>query len=119
MDTDEEEEEDIAPAHPSTHEGEVRKLKEKLRNLGTQHDSLLEGAKNNARIAQERIEKLEEQVKALLNRTNKINQDAERSRKLYREHIEHMSSLAVTGKDSGEILKPRQPDPYNGDPEKL
>ncbi|SCO92332.1 uncharacterized protein FRV6_16460 [Fusarium oxysporum] len=87
--------------------------------LAPMKGSLLEGAKNNTYIAQERIEKLEEQVKALLNRTDKINQDAERSRMLYREHIKHISSLAVTGKDSGEILKPRQPDLYNGDPKKL
>ena len=119
MDTDEEEEGEITPAHPSTHEGEVKKLRKKLRDLGAQHDNLLESAKKNSRIAQDKIGKLEEQVKLLLDRTNAINEEAEKSRKLYREHIEHMSSLAVTGKDSGEILKPRQPDPYNGDPEKL
>ncbi|KAL9561843.1 hypothetical protein ACKAV7_014105 [Fusarium commune] len=118
MDTDEDEGE-ITPAHPSTHEGEVKKLKKKLRDLGAQHNNLLKSAKKNSRIAQDKIRKLEEQVKLLLDCTNAINKDAEKSRKLYREHIEHISSLAVTGKDSREILKPRQLDLYNRDPEKL
>ncbi|CAG1959287.1 unnamed protein product, partial [Fusarium graminearum] len=38
---------------------------------------------------------------------------------LYKEHIEYTAALAITGKDLGEILKPRQPDPYSGEPEKL
>ncbi|KAF4333576.1 gag poly [Fusarium beomiforme] len=119
MDTDEEGEEEITPAHPSSHKDEVKKLKRKLRDLGQQHNVLLDNAKNNAKVAQSKIETLEEQVAKLLSRTEEMHKDAEESRRLYREHIEHMSSLAVTGKDPGEILRPRQPEPFNGDSDKL
>ncbi|PTD09279.1 hypothetical protein FCULG_00007537, partial [Fusarium culmorum] len=39
--------------------------------------------------------------------------------KLYKEHIEHTAALAATRKDPGEILKPRQPNPYGRQPERL
>ncbi|ENH63588.1 hypothetical protein FOC1_g10000270 [Fusarium oxysporum f. sp. cubense race 1] len=54
METDEEEGEiQSPPIHLSSHEDEVKKLKKKLRNLGEQHNTLLDNAKNNAKIAKE------------------------------------------------------------------
>ncbi|KAJ0128322.1 Ankyrin-1 [Fusarium oxysporum f. sp. albedinis] len=78
METDEEDEIQSPPIHPNSHEDEVKKLKKRLRDLGKQHDTLLDNAKNNAKIAQ----------------------------KLYKEHIEHTAALTATGKDPGEILRP-------------
>ncbi|EWY96163.1 hypothetical protein FOYG_04977 [Fusarium oxysporum NRRL 32931] len=88
METDEEDEIQSPPIHPNSHEDEVKKLKKRLRNLGKQYDTLLDNAKNNAKIAQNRIEALEK-------------------KKLYKEYIEHTAALAATGKDPGEILRPR------------
>ncbi|PNP61356.1 hypothetical protein FNYG_13915 [Fusarium nygamai] len=119
MDTDEEDEGDITPAHPNTHEEEVRKLKSRLKHLSQQHDELLSNAKNNARVSQNRIEDLEKKVADLTNLAGALGAEAEKSQKLYREHIEHTAALVATGKDPGEILRPRQPEPFNGDADKL
>ncbi|KAH7468361.1 hypothetical protein FOMA001_g15869 [Fusarium oxysporum f. sp. matthiolae] len=62
METDEEGEIQSPPIHPNSHEDEVKKLKKKLRDLGEQHNTLLDNAKNNAKIAQNRIEALEKKV---------------------------------------------------------
>ncbi|GKU10828.1 unnamed protein product, partial [Fusarium langsethiae] len=119
MDTGDEGEEQIAPAYPNTHEDEVRKLRKKLKHLSEQHNNLLENAKNNARIAQTKIETLESKVNDIASLAEKLGIEAENSQRLYKEHIEHTAALAATGKDPGEILRPRQPDPYNGNPEQL
>ncbi|KAF4419060.1 hypothetical protein FACUT_11590 [Fusarium acutatum] len=119
METDEDEEEDIVPAHPSTHEEEVAKLRRKLKHLSQQHDGLLNNAKENAKIAQSRIEDLEKKVTNLTNLAESLRTEAEKSQKLYREHIEHTAALVATGKDPREILRPRQPDSFNGDADKL
>ncbi|SCO87530.1 uncharacterized protein FRV6_11657 [Fusarium oxysporum] len=120
METDEEEG-DIQnpPIHPNSHEDEVKKLKKKLRNLGEQHNTLLDNAKNNAKIAQNRIEALEKKVADLAEIAESLGKTAEHSQKLYKEHIEHTQALVATGKDPGEILRPRQPDSFNGDADKL
>ncbi|SCO86103.1 uncharacterized protein FRV6_10230 [Fusarium oxysporum] len=65
IDTKEEEEEEIALAHPSSHEEEVTKLRH-----------------------------LAEALRA----------EAEKSQKLYKEHIKHTQALVATGKDPREIL---------------
>ncbi|EXL40782.1 hypothetical protein FOCG_16726 [Fusarium oxysporum f. sp. radicis-lycopersici 26381] len=120
METDEEEEEiQSPPIHPNSHEDEVKKLKKRLRDLGKQHDTLLDNAKNNAKIAQNRIEVLEKKVADLAEIADSLGKTAENSQKLYKEHIEHTAALAATGKDPGEILRPRQPDSFNGDADKL
>ncbi|KAF5975342.1 gag poly [Fusarium coicis] len=119
MDTDDEEEEEIVSAHPSTHEDELTKLKRRLKHLSQQHDELLSNAKNNARISQDRIEDLEGKVANLTNLGEALGAEAEKSQKLYRNHIEHTTALVATGKDPGEILRPRQPEPFNGDADKL
>ena len=119
MDTEEEEEEEIAPAHPSSHEEEVAKLRRKLRHLDRQHNTLLDNAKENSRIAQTRIEELEKKVTKLTDLAEALGAEAEKSQKLYKEHIEHTQALVATGKDPGEILRPRQPDSFNGDADKL
>jgi hypothetical protein len=119
MDTDGEEGEVITPAHPSTHEEEVKKLRKRLKELGTAHDALLNSAKQNSRIAQSKIENLEEKFETINNIAKALGEDAKKSRQLYREHIEHTAALTATGKDPGEILRPRQPDSYNGDSDKL
>ncbi|KAL9572139.1 hypothetical protein ACKAV7_003717 [Fusarium commune] len=119
METDEEGEIQSPPIHPSSHEDEVKKLKKKLRNLGEQHNTLLDNAKNNAKIAQNRIEALEKKVTDLAGIAEALGKEAEKSQKLYKEHIEHTQALVATGKDPGEILRPRQPDSFNGDADKL
>ncbi|TXC02818.1 hypothetical protein FocTR4_00002323 [Fusarium oxysporum f. sp. cubense] len=119
METDEEGEIRSLPIHPSSHEDEVKKLKKKLRNLGEQHNTLLDNAKNNAKIAQNRIEALEKKVADLAEIAESLGKTAEDSQKLYKEHIEHTQALIATGKDPGEILRPRQPDSFNGDADKL
>jgi hypothetical protein len=119
METDEEGEIQSPPIHPNSHEDEVKKLKKKLRDLGEQHNTLLDNAKNNAKIAQNRIEALEKKVADLAEIAESLGKTAENSQKLYKEHIEHTQALVATGKDPGEILRPRQPDSFNGDADKL
>ncbi|KNA98268.1 hypothetical protein FOXG_02652 [Fusarium oxysporum f. sp. lycopersici 4287] len=51
METDEEGDIESPPIYLNSHEDEVKKLKKKLRNLGEQHNTLLDNAKNNAKIA--------------------------------------------------------------------
>ena len=119
MDTGDEEEGDIAPAHPATHEDEVAKLKRKIRELNQRHDKLLDAAKFNSEVAKNKIEDLEAKVANIANIAEGLGQQAERSQQLYREHIEHTAALTATGKDPGEILRPRQPDPYGGESDKL
>lgn len=119
METDEEDEIQSPPIHPNSHEDEVKKLKKRLRDLGKQHDTLLDNAKNNAKIAQNRIEALEKKVADLAEIAESLGKTAENSQKLYKEHIEHTAALTATGKDPGEILRPRQPDSFNGDADKL
>ncbi|SCO87743.1 uncharacterized protein FRV6_11870 [Fusarium oxysporum] len=90
METDKEEGEiQSPPIHPSSHEDEVKKLKKKLRNLGEQHNTLLDNAKNNAKIAQNRIEALEKKVADLAEIAESLGKTAEHSQKLYKEYIEH------------------------------
>ncbi|SCO87741.1 uncharacterized protein FRV6_11868 [Fusarium oxysporum] len=52
IETDEEEGEiQSPPIYLSSYEDKVKKLKKKLRNLREQHNTLLDNAKNNAKIA--------------------------------------------------------------------
>lgn len=55
----------------------------------------------------------------LIETAEKLGRDSEANKKTYRDHIEHMSSISVPGKDPGQILKPKRPDTYDGSPEKL
>ncbi|KAJ4027375.1 hypothetical protein NW756_005518 [Fusarium oxysporum] len=105
IDTEEEEEEEIAPAYLSSHEEEVTKLRY--------------NAKENSRITQTRIEELEKKVTKLTDLAEALRAKAEKSQKLYKEHIKHTQALVATGKDPGEILRPRQPDLFNGNADKL
>ncbi|KAL9561754.1 hypothetical protein ACKAV7_014016 [Fusarium commune] len=104
METDEEGEIQSPPIYPNSHEDEVKKLKKKLRDLGEQHNTLLDNAKNNAKITQNRIEALEKKVADLAEIAELLRKTAENSQKLYREYIEHTQALVATGKDPGEIL---------------
>ncbi|SCO90093.1 uncharacterized protein FRV6_14221 [Fusarium oxysporum] len=107
IETDEEEGDiQSPPIHPNSHEDEVKKLKKKLRNLREQHNTLLDNAKNNAKIAQNRIEALEKKVADLAEIAESLGKTAEHT-------------LIATGKDPREILRPRQPDSFNGDADKL
>ncbi|KAG4266524.1 hypothetical protein FPRO03_01808 [Fusarium proliferatum] len=119
IETDEEEEEDITPAHPTTHKGEVAKLRRKFMHLSQQHNTLLSNSKENARISQNQIKGLEKKVTELTGLAKALRAKAEKSQKLYREHIKHTAALAITGKDPREILRPHQPDSFNGDADKL
>ncbi|KAH7492800.1 hypothetical protein FOMA001_g2149 [Fusarium oxysporum f. sp. matthiolae] len=104
---------------PSQRGCRSQETQEKLRDLGEQHNTLLDNAKNNAKIAQNRIEALEKKVADLAEIAESLGKTAENSQKLYKEHIEHTQALVATGKDPGEILRPRQPDSFNGDADKL
>ncbi|KAG7419477.1 hypothetical protein Forpe1208_v003480 [Fusarium oxysporum f. sp. rapae] len=77
METDEEGEIQSPPIHPNSHEDEVKKLKKKLRDLGEQHNTLLDNAKNNAKIAQNRIEALEKKVADLAEIAESLGKTAE------------------------------------------
>lgn len=105
--------------YPASPGNEVRKLRLKLKHLGEQHDWLLNTAKRNSEITQKKIEKLEASVATLIETPEKLGRDSEANKKTYHDHIGHMSSLSVPGKDPGEILKPKRPDTYDGSPEKL
>ncbi|UZP43480.1 hypothetical protein NXS19_011292 [Fusarium pseudograminearum] len=96
METGDEDEEEIAPTHSDSHED-----------------------KFNSEVAKNKIEELEEKVSNIANLAENLGKEAEKSQQLYKEHIEYTAALAATGKDPGEILKLRQPDPYGGQPERL
>ncbi|EWZ28053.1 hypothetical protein FOZG_18237 [Fusarium oxysporum Fo47] len=120
IETDEEEEEiQDPPIHPNSHKDEVKKLKKRLRDLGKQHNTLLDNAKNNTKIAQNRIKALEKKVADLAEIAESLRRTAKNSQKLYKEHIKHTAALAATGKDPREILRPRQPDSFNSNADKL
>ncbi|KAL9563998.1 hypothetical protein ACKAV7_011858 [Fusarium commune] len=82
IETDEEGEIQSPPIYPNSHEDEVKKLKKKLRDLGEQHNTLLDNAKNNAKIAQNRIEALEKKVADLAEIAELLGKIAENSQKL-------------------------------------
>ncbi|UZP43481.1 hypothetical protein NXS19_011293 [Fusarium pseudograminearum] len=119
METGDKDEEEIAPTHSDSHEDEVTKLKNKLQELGKRHNNLLNAAKFNSKVAKNKIKELKEKVSNIANLAENLSKEAEKSQQLYKEHIEHTAALAATRKDPGEILKPRQPDPYSGQPERL
>lgn len=118
MDTDDDEEEPVE-IHPSSHEAEVKKLKRTIRGMQKDHDNFLDAAKHNSRESASRIKDLEEKLNKVASLAEALGMDADNTRKLYKEHIEHTAALTATGKDPGEILRPRQPDSYNGDSDKL
>ncbi|CEI70973.1 unnamed protein product [Fusarium venenatum] len=121
MNTDDDEEGEIVapPMHPKSHKDEVKKLRRRLKHLREQHDELLNSARRNATISQGKIERLEEQVGNLTSIAKGLGEEAEKTQRLYKEHIEHTATLVATGKDPGEILRPRQPDSYDGNAEHL
>ncbi|KAJ0128883.1 Uncharacterized protein HZ326_28027 [Fusarium oxysporum f. sp. albedinis] len=80
IETDEEDEIQSPPIHPNSHEDEVKKLKKRLRDLGKQHDTLLDNAKNNAKIAQNRIKALEKKVANLAEIAESLGKTAENIR---------------------------------------
>lgn len=110
MDTDDEEEV-IAPA---SHEAEVRKLERHNKRLGDEFNKLAEASHRDAVKKQGQIDSLNDQVKALMDKLERLTEASEKQTSLYRDHIENLASNSATGKDAGEILKPRQPDPYDG-----
>jgi hypothetical protein len=70
-------------------------------------------------MAKQEIDTLNGKIAELTGIAEGLGKQAETSQRLYKEYIEHTAALAATGKDPGEILRPRQPDPYGGEPEKL
>jgi hypothetical protein len=70
-------------------------------------------------MAKKEIDALNSRVAELAGIAKGLGKQAETSQRLYKEHIEHTAALAAMGKDPGEILKPRQPDLFNGDADKL
>ncbi|EWY79385.1 hypothetical protein FOYG_17463 [Fusarium oxysporum NRRL 32931] len=119
MEIDKEGEIESPPIHPNSYKDEVKKLKKKLHNLGEQHNTLLDNAKNNAKITQNRIKALEKKVANLAEIADSLGKTAEKSQKLYKEYIKYTVALAATRKDPREILRPHQPDLFNSDANKL
>ncbi|CZS80735.1 unnamed protein product [Fusarium graminearum] len=119
MSTSDEDEDEIAPIVPNSHEDEVKKLKRKIRILNKRHNEILDAAKFNSQVAEGKIKDLEASVANLADIAQGLGEQAERSQKLYKEHIEHTAALAATGKDPGEILRPRQPELYDGNTDHL
>ncbi|KNB19008.1 hypothetical protein FOXG_22454 [Fusarium oxysporum f. sp. lycopersici 4287] len=86
IETDEEGDIKSPPIHLNSHEDEVKKLKKKLHNLGEQHNTLLDNAKNNAKIAQNRIEALEKKVADLAEIAESLGKTAE-NKPIIRDYI--------------------------------
>ncbi|EXK32611.1 hypothetical protein FOMG_11505 [Fusarium oxysporum f. sp. melonis 26406] len=94
------------PIYLNSYKDKVKKLKKRLHDLGKQHNTLLDNAKNNAKIAQNRIKALEKKVADLAEIADLLGKIAKNSQKLYKEYIKYTAALAATGKDPGEILRP-------------
>ena len=60
------------------------------------------------------ITHLRNELTNLREMSNLLGQETEGNKKMYREHIEHTAALTASGKDPGEVLKPRQPETYDG-----
>jgi DNA repair exonuclease SbcCD ATPase subunit len=119
IDTNREEGEILTPAYLSTHKEEVKKLRKRLKELRAVHNTLLNSAKQNSRIAQSKIENLEEKFEIINDIAKALSKDAKKNRQLYREHIKYTAALMAIRKDLREILRPRQPDSYNSNSDKL
>ena len=89
METDKEGEIQSPPIYLSSYEDEVKKLKKKLRNLGEQHNTLLDNTKNNTKITQNRIKALKEKIANLAEITELLGKIAENSQRLYKEYIKY------------------------------
>ncbi|EXK26767.1 hypothetical protein FOMG_16577 [Fusarium oxysporum f. sp. melonis 26406] len=79
METDKKGEIQSPPIYPNSYEDKVKKLKKKLRDLGEQHNTLLDNAKNNAKITQNRIKALEKKVADLAEIAELLGKIAENS----------------------------------------
>ncbi|RFN44858.1 hypothetical protein FIE12Z_10898, partial [Fusarium flagelliforme] len=79
IDTEDEEEEEIALAYPSSHKDEVTKLKRKIRELKKQYDELLNAARYNSEVAKTKIEDLEGRVTNIAGIAENLGKEAEKS----------------------------------------
>ncbi|ENH72056.1 hypothetical protein FOC1_g10006424, partial [Fusarium oxysporum f. sp. cubense race 1] len=77
------------PIHLNSHKDKVKKLKKKLYTLGEQYNTLLDNAKNNTKIAQNRIKVLEKKVTNLAEIAEVLRKEAKKSQKLYKEYIKY------------------------------
>ncbi|KAL6362465.1 hypothetical protein LRP88_03747 [Fusarium phalaenopsidis] len=140
MDTDDDGEEHIVPA---SHEDEVRKLRNKYNHLSIQHNNLLDGARNNARITQERLASMEasmndmqerfrqameqqqqqyqQTINEQQNRIDRLTTLQAQQNDLAQQQVHDLGNLTfehtaagTTHKDIGEIIKPKDPEPFNG-----
>jgi DNA repair exonuclease SbcCD ATPase subunit len=117
MDIDDEEE--ILETHPASHKDKVKKLKRTIKEIKKQYNNLLDAAKYNSNKAKAKIKALNKKIENITNITETLDKDAKNSRRLYKEYIEYTAALTAIGKDLREILRPCQPDSYNGDSDKL
>lgn len=93
---------------------DLEKLKRANRKLNERLNEILDGAKESAANKQQQIDLLNAQQRDLLERNDKLAQELIGQKSMYKDFIEHTASNAAKGKDAGEILRPRQPDPYDG-----
>ncbi|PTD01179.1 hypothetical protein FCULG_00012703, partial [Fusarium culmorum] len=113
IETGDKDKEEIILTYPNSHKDKVTKLKYKLQELRKRYNNLLNAAKFNSKVAKNKIEELKGKVSNIANLAKNL------SKELYKEHIKYTAALAATRKDLGEILKPRQPDPYSRQLERL
>ncbi|KAL6412965.1 gag polyprotein [Ilyonectria robusta] len=93
---------------------DLNKLRKRNDRLGAELNKLAEISAKKDLEKDDKINKLIEQVTQLLTQNDRLSGDLIRQEALYRDHITHLDSLTANGKDAGEILRPKQPDPFDG-----
>ncbi|KAL6399851.1 hypothetical protein AUP68_17259 [Ilyonectria robusta] len=93
---------------------DLNRLRKRNDRLGAELNKLAEISAKKDLEKDDKINKLMEQVTQLLTQNDRLSGDLVRQEALYRDHITHLDSLTANGKDAGEILRPKQPDPFDG-----
>ncbi|KAL6416146.1 hypothetical protein AUP68_00359 [Ilyonectria robusta] len=86
---------------------DLNKLQKRNNRLGAELNKLAEIS------AKKDLEK-DDKINKLIEQNDRLSGDLVRQEALYRDHITHLDSLTANGKDAGEILRPKQPDPFDG-----
>jgi Mg2+ and Co2+ transporter CorA len=104
IDTDEDKEEIITPAYPTTYKDKVKKLKKIIKEMQKNYNNLLDATKYNTKELSTRIKDLEDKFNKVSDITEALSKDTNNSQRLYKEHIKYTAAFTATGKDLGEIL---------------
>jgi hypothetical protein len=95
---------------------DLKALKKANRELTNKINEILKYNRETSTHKQNQIDNLNAQHQDLVGRNEALAQDLIRQKSMYKDYIENTASNAARGKDAGEILRPRQPDPYDGSP---